>query len=64
MVTIGVDPHKQTHTGVAADPLGSELARQTGPARQEGFAQPVGVGSHARLRAGVGDRGRPARLRT
>jgi transposase len=41
MVTIGVDPHKQTHTGVAVDPLGSELARRTVAARREGFGQLV-----------------------
>jgi hypothetical protein len=39
MVTIGVDPHKQTHTGVAADRLGTELASRTVPARREGFGQ-------------------------
>ena len=39
MVTIGVDPHKQTHTGVAADGLGTELASRTVPARREGFGQ-------------------------
>ncbi|MGH2870247.1 MAG: IS110 family transposase [Solirubrobacteraceae bacterium] len=39
MVTIGVDPHKQTHTGVATDQLGSELAQRTVPARREGFRQ-------------------------
>jgi hypothetical protein len=25
MVTIGVDPHKQTHTTAAVNPLGAEL---------------------------------------
>ena len=39
MVTIGVDPHKQTHTGVAVDPLGVQLAQRTAPARREGFGQ-------------------------
>lgn len=29
MVTIGVDPHKQTHTGVAVDPLGVHIAQRT-----------------------------------
>ncbi len=29
MVTIGTDPHKQTHTGVAVDPLGGELVQDT-----------------------------------
>ena len=33
MVTIGVDPHKQTHTAAAVDELGSEVGHQTVPAR-------------------------------
>jgi transposase len=37
MVTIGVDPHKQTHTAVAADRLGRELDSLTVPARRDGF---------------------------
>jgi transposase len=39
MVTIGIDPHKQTHCGVAVDALGSELAQRTVPARRAGFGQ-------------------------
>jgi transposase len=39
MVTIGVDPHKQTHTGFAADPLGVQIAQRTVKARREGFGQ-------------------------
>ncbi|HEY2651500.1 MAG TPA: IS110 family transposase [Solirubrobacteraceae bacterium] len=39
MLTIGVDPHKQTHTGVAVDPLGAEVAARTVSARREGFGQ-------------------------
>jgi transposase len=39
MVTIGIDPHKQTHTGVAADPLGVQVAQRTVAARREGFGQ-------------------------
>jgi transposase len=39
MVTIGIDPHKQTHTGVAVDGLGSETAQRTVAARREGFGQ-------------------------
>ena len=39
MVTIGVDPHKQTHTGVAVDPLGVQIAQLTVAARGEGFGQ-------------------------
>jgi transposase len=39
MLTIGVDPHKQTHTGVATDPLGVQIAQRTVAARREGFGQ-------------------------
>ena len=39
MVTIGIDPHKQTHCGVAVDALGSELDQRTVPARRTGFGQ-------------------------
>jgi transposase len=39
MVTIGVDPHKQTHSGVAVDPLGVRVAQRTVAARREGFGQ-------------------------
>jgi transposase len=42
MVTIGVDPHEQTHTAVAADGLGVEVARRTAVARREGFGQLLG----------------------
>ncbi len=39
MVTIGVDPHKQTHSGVAVDLLGVQVAQRTVAARREGFGQ-------------------------
>ena len=39
MVTIGVDPHKQTHTAAAVDALGVELAQLTVPARPAGIGQ-------------------------
>ena len=39
MVTIGIDPHKQTHTGVAVDGLGCRVAQRTVAARREGFGQ-------------------------
>src|SRR5665213_152432 len=39
MVTIGIDPHKQTHTGVAVNPLGVQIAQRTVAARREGFGQ-------------------------
>ncbi len=37
MVTIGVDPHKETHSAVATVPLGRELSTSTEPAVQDGF---------------------------
>lgn len=39
MLTIGIDPHKQTHSGVAVDPLGVQIAQRTVVARREGFGQ-------------------------
>jgi transposase len=39
MVTIGIDPHKQTHTGVAVDGLGREVGGRTVSARRDGFGQ-------------------------
>ncbi len=36
MVTIGVDPHKQTHTAAAVNQLGIELGHRTAPARPTG----------------------------
>jgi hypothetical protein len=39
MVTIGVDPHKQTHIAAAVDELGSEVAHRTVPARPAGNGQ-------------------------
>ena len=37
MVTIGIDPHKQTHSAVATDELGRQLAQRTQPAKSDGF---------------------------
>ena len=39
MLTIGIDPHKQTHSGVAVDPLGVQIAQRTVAARRDGFGQ-------------------------
>lgn len=39
MVTIGIDPHKQTHSAVAVDELGVQLAVCTQRARREGFGK-------------------------
>jgi transposase len=41
MVTIGIDPHKDTHTAVAVNELGRELSCRTEPARHEGFGELV-----------------------
>lgn len=37
MVTIGVDPHKQTHTAAAIDDVGRELAHRTERVQHDGF---------------------------
>jgi transposase len=39
MLTIGIDPHKHTHSGVAVDPLGVQIAQRTVTAWREGFGQ-------------------------
>jgi transposase len=39
MLMIGVDPHKQTHSGVAVNPLGVQVAQRTVAARRAGFGQ-------------------------
>lgn len=38
MVTIGIDPHKDTHCAAAVDEVGRQVAVQTEPARRDGFA--------------------------
>jgi transposase len=39
MVTIGIDPHKQTHTAVAVNTLGVQIAQRQVAARRVGFGQ-------------------------
>jgi transposase len=39
MLTIGVDPHKQTHTAAAVDDLGAEVGHRTAAARPVGNGQ-------------------------
>jgi transposase len=39
MVTIGIDPHKQTHSAVAVTALGVQLSQRTAAARRDGFGQ-------------------------
>jgi transposase len=52
MVTIGVDPHKRTHSAVAVDEVGRELSGRTERAERDGFGALL---MWARTRAG-GDR--------
>ncbi len=54
MLTIGVDPHKQTHTAVAVDALGVQIAQRTVPARREGFGQLLRVGAQRSTASGCG----------
>jgi transposase len=41
MLTIGIDPHKRTHTAVAADRVGAEVSSRTVPAKRDGFEELV-----------------------
>jgi transposase len=42
MVTIGVDPHKKTHSAVAVDAVGALLDGRTEPAKRDGFGGLLG----------------------
>jgi transposase len=42
MVTIGVDPHKDTHSAIAVDDFGRQIADQTAPAVTDGFGDLLG----------------------
>jgi transposase len=54
MLTIGVDPHKQTHTAFAVNELGVEVAQRTVAVRREGFEQLLEWGrKHAAERSWV-----------
>ena len=37
MLTIGVDPHKRTHSAVAVDQVGTEVSGVTESAARDGF---------------------------
>ena len=39
MVTIGVDPHKKTHSAVAVDAVGAVLDGRSEPAKRDGFGE-------------------------
>jgi hypothetical protein len=57
MVTIGVDPHKQTHTAAAVNELGVEVAHLTALTRPVANDRLLEWGPRPGLRAGVGGRG-------
>jgi transposase len=42
MVTIGIDPHKDTHSAVAVDGFGRQVADLTRPAVRDGFGELLG----------------------
>jgi transposase len=42
MVTIGIDSHKRTHSAVAVDKVGKQLAQRTERAVQAGFGELLG----------------------
>ena len=42
MVTIGIDPHKRTHSAVAVDEVGKQLANRTVRAVKSGFGGLLG----------------------
>ena len=42
MMVVGVDPHKQSHTAVAADELGRKKAHKTVQARRDGHRELIG----------------------
>jgi transposase len=42
MVTIGIDPHKDTHSAVAVDVFGRQVADRTRPAVRDGFGELLG----------------------
>ena len=64
MITIGIDPHKATHTAVAI-----RAGQRRGPGRSDGSGAHAGLRAAARVeprarhRRRVGDRGLPPRLR-
>ena len=54
MVTIGVDPHKRTHSAVAVDELGVEVATRTEPAKRDGFGELLVWATSALTASGCG----------
>src|SRR6478736_5853451 len=55
MMVIGIDPHKQSHTAVAADELGRKKAQKTVRARRDGHRELIAwareIAPAGRLRA-------------
>jgi len=63
MSVIGTDPHKQTHTFAAVEGVSGELRSSETFGHQHRRARSrAALGARHRPRAGVGDRGLPARL--
>ena len=54
MMVIGVDPHKQSHTAVAADELGRRKAQKTARARREGHRELIAWARELSRRDGCG----------
>ena len=64
MIVIGADTHKHSHTVGAVDAAtGRVIADRTVTAKRRSFDDLLRVGARPGRRAGVGDRGLPARLR-
>ena len=63
MIVLGADTHKRSHTIAAVSAATGELVgEQTVQVGAKGFAALLRLGAQAWRRAGLGDRGLPARL--
>ena len=63
MIVLGADTHKRSHTIAAVSAATGELVgEQTVQVGAKGFAALLSLGARPRRRAGLGDRGLPARL--
>jgi hypothetical protein len=63
MIVFGADTHKRSHTIAAVSAATGELVgEQTVQVGAKGFRRAAGLGARPGGRAGLGDRGLPARL--
>ena len=60
MVVLGIDAHKRTHTVVAVDEHGRQLAVQHVRHHDRGSSRTAALGRAVRRRPAVGGRGLPA----